>query len=78
MMINTIFKKVIMSEPFSRWLNEQYWTLKLSIDINFIIYLIPNISTINQQSQIIMKKFINQLLISQMRKEKQIEISMRN
>ncbi|CAD8071920.1 unnamed protein product [Paramecium primaurelia] len=50
-----IKRKYLRFTHDDKWLNESYGALKLSIDTNFIIYLIPNISTINQQSQINIK-----------------------
>ncbi|CAD8080207.1 unnamed protein product [Paramecium primaurelia] len=63
MMTSVLFKKGIMSGPYSRILTESYEALKLSIDINVIMYLIPNMSTMINL-KLLEKKFINQFLIS--------------
>lgn len=58
MMTSVLFKKGIMSGPYSRILTESYEALKLSIDINVIMYLIPNMSTMINL-KLLEKKFIN-------------------
>ncbi|CAD8111107.1 unnamed protein product [Paramecium sonneborni] len=63
MMTSVLFKKGIMSGNYSRQLTQSYEALKLSIDINVIMYLIPNMSTMINL-KFLDKKFINQFLIS--------------